>query len=313
MRSTATSAPPDLPQIAAGVFGYTALRPGQEQAASALAAGRDCLAVMPSGAGKSAVYQLSAIALGGTAVVVSPLLSLQQDQAEHLRSHGLTALAVNASAPESRRAEAYALLRAGAAGFVFLAPEQLARDDVREVLGAAPPRLLAVDEAHCVSAWGHDFRPDYLRIGDAISSLSRRPVVAALTATAAPPVREEIVRRLGLREAALVVRGFDRPEIHLSVRAFHEADSKEAAVEKAAGEFSGTGIIYAATREETEQYAEELGLRPYHAGLSRAEREETQHVFMGGETIVATSAFGMGIDRPDVRFVLHASVAGLAG
>jgi len=310
VRSPATSAPSDLRQIAASVFGYATLRPGQHQAASVLAAGRDCLAVMPSGAGKSAIYQLAAIALGGPAVVVSPLLSLQQDQAEHLRSHGLTALTVNASASEGHRAEAYGLLRSGAAGFVFLAPEQLARVDVRGVLGAAPPRLLAVDEAHCVSAWGHDFRPDYLRIGDVIGSLARRPVVAALTATAAPPVREEIVRRLGLREAALVVRGFDRPEIHLSVRAFHEAESKEAAVEKAAREFSGTGIIYAATRDETGQYADRLGLRPYHAGLSQAEREHTQRVFMGGETIVATSAFGMGIDRPDVRFVVHASVPG---
>ena len=292
------------------MFGYTSLRPGQQQAAAALARGRDCLAVMPSGAGKSAIYQLAAIALGGPAVVVSPLLSLQRDQAEHLRSHGLTAVTVNAAAPESRRTEAYGLLRTGTAGFVFLAPEQLARDDVRDVLTDAPPRLLAVDEAHCVSAWGHDFRPDYLRIGDVISSLARRPVVAALTATAAPPVREEIVRRLYLREAAQVIRGFDRPEIHLSVRAFHEAGDKEAAVGKAAGEFGGTGIIYAATREETEQYARRLGLRAYHAGLSRAEREETQQVFMGGATIVATSAFGMGIDRPDVRFVAHASVPG---
>jgi ATP-dependent DNA helicase RecQ len=265
---------------------------------------------MPSGAGKSAIYQLAAIALGGPAVVVSPLLSLQRDQAEHLRSHGLTAFTVNASVPESRRAEAYGLLRSGTAGFVFLAPEQLARDDVRDVLGTAPPRLLAVDEAHCVSAWGHDFRPDYLRIGDVISSLGRRPVVAALTATAAPPVREEIVRRLGLRDAAHVIRGFDRPEIYLSVRAFHEAGTKETAVGEAAGELGGTGIIYAATREETEQYAERLGVRPYHAGLSRAEREATQRVFMSGETIVATSAFGMGIDRPDVRFVVHASVPG---
>ena len=190
---------PDLRRIAAAVFGYTSLRPGQQQAAAALAQGRDRLAVMPSGAGKSAIYQLAAIALGGPAVVVSPLLSLQRDQAEHLRSHGLTAVTVNAAAPESRRTEAYDLLRTGTAGFVFLAPEQLARDDVRDVLTAAPPRLLAVDEAHCVSAWGHDFRPDYLRIGDVISSLARRPVVAALTATAAPPVREEIVRRLYLR------------------------------------------------------------------------------------------------------------------
>ena len=265
---------------------------------------------MPSGAGKSAIYQLAAIALGGPAVVVSPLLSLQRDQAEHLRSHGLTAVTVNAATPESRRTEAYGLLRTGAAGFVFLAPEQLARDDVHDVLAGAPPRLLAVDEAHCVSAWGHDFRPDYLRIGDMISSLARRPVVAALTATAAPPVREEIVRRLYLRDPARVIRGFDRPEIHLSVRAFHEAGDKEAAVEQAAGEFSGTGIIYAATREETEQYAERLGFRAYHAGLSRAKREETQRIFSRGATIVATSAFGMGIDRPDVRFVAHASVPG---
>ena len=140
---------------------------------------------MPSGAGKSAIYQLAGIALGGPAVVVSPLLSLQQDQAEHLRAHGLTALTVNAAAPESHRTAAYDLLRTGTAGFVFLAPEQLAREDMREVLSAAPPELLAVDEAHCVSAWGHDFRPDYLRIGDVIGSIARRPVVAALTATAA--------------------------------------------------------------------------------------------------------------------------------
>ena len=228
-RSLTTSGTPDIPHIAAAVFGYTTLRPGQHQAVAALAQGRDCLAVMPSGAGKSAIYQLAAIVLGGPAVVVSPLLSLQQDQAEHLHAHGLTAVTVNGATPEGRRAEAYALLREGKAGFVFLAPEQLARDDVREVLAAAPPRLFTVDEAHCVSAWGHDFRPDYLRIGDVITSLNQRPVVAALTATAAPPVREEIVRRLYLQDPAQVIRGFDRPEIHLSVRAFHEAADKESA------------------------------------------------------------------------------------
>ena len=309
-RSLTTFDIPDVRHIAAAVFGYTTLRPGQHQAVAALAQGHDCLAVMPSGAGKSAIYQLAAIVLGGPAVVVSPLLSLQQDQAEHLRAHGLTAVTVNGATPEGRRAEAYTLLREGNAGFVFLAPEQLARDDVREVLAAAPPRLFAVDEAHCVSAWGHDFRPDYLRIGDVITSLNQRPVVAALTATAAPPVREEIVRRLYLRDPAQVIRGFDRPEIHLSVRAFHEAADKESAVEEAVAGFTGTGIIYAATREETEEYAERLGVRPYHAGLSRAERAETQRIFSGGATIVATSAFGMGIDRPDVRFVAHASVPG---
>jgi ATP-dependent DNA helicase RecQ len=267
---------------------------------------------MPSGAGKSAIYQLAALALGGPAVVVSPLLSLQQDQREHLTRHGLTAATVNGSTSAAHRAQAYDLLRAGQTAFVFLAPEQLAREDVRAVLAEAPPRLFAVDEAHCVSAWGHDFRPDYLRIGDVVNALEPRPAVAALTATAAPPVREEIVARLGLRHVAQVIRGFDRPEIHLAAELFHQADDKQAAVERTARELAGTGtgIVYAATREETEQYARRLELRPYHAGLSRSEREETQEIFSAGASIVATSAFGMGIDRPDVRFVLHASVPG---
>jgi len=305
-----TSSSVNIPRLAADVFGYQTLRPGQEDAVAALAAGRDCLAVLPTGAGKSAVYQLGAIARGGPAVVVSPLISLQRDQSEHLTRHGLTAAVVNGSTSEGQRVAAYDLLRAGKTAFVFLAPEQLAREDVRAILAEAPPRLLAVDEAHCVSAWGHDFRPDYLRIIDVIEVLTARPVVAALTATAAPPVREEIVRRLGLRDPAQVIRGFDRPEIHLAVRMFHEAGDKEAAVREAAGESEGTGIIYAATRAETEQYADQLGLRPYHAGLSRSRREETQEIFAAGASIVATSAFGMGIDRPDVRFVLHASVPG---
>jgi ATP-dependent DNA helicase RecQ len=286
------------------------LRPGQQEAAAALAAGRDCLVVMPSSAGKSAVYQMAAIALGGPAVVISPLLSLQRDQAQHLRGRGLTAIAVNATAAERSRAAAYDLLRSGQTGFVFLAPEQLARDDVRAVLAEAPPVLLAVDEAHCVSMWGHDFRPDYLRIGDVIGSLPGRSVVVALTATAAPPVREEIIRRLRLRDPDRVIRGFDRPEIHLAVRAFHDPGVKEAAVGEAVASFTGSGIVYAATRKEAESYAEHLGVRAYHAGLSKADREDTQQAFMRGETIVATAAFGMGIDRPDVRFIVHASVPG---
>jgi ATP-dependent DNA helicase RecQ len=310
VRSPATSSIFDISKVAAGVFGYRKLRPGQQDAVAALAAGRDCLAVMPSGAGKSAVYQLAALALDGPAVVVSPLLSLQRDQSEHLTAHGLTAATVNGGTSERQRAAAYDLLRAGDVAFVFLAPEQLAREDVRAILAEAPPRLLAVDEAHCVSAWGHDFRPDYLRIIDVIEVLEPRPVVAALTATAAPPVREEIVRRLGLQDPVQVIRGFDRPEIHLAVQMFHEAGDKEAAVLATAGKQDGTGIVYAATRAETEQYAQQLDLKPYHAGLSRAERDATQEIFAAGASIVATSAFGMGIDRPDVRFVLHASVPG---
>src|SRR5450755_2718244 len=288
-RASATTRPPApaaIRRIVTDVFGYAALRPGQETAIAALSSGRDCLAVLPSGAGKSAIYEVTAVALGAPAVVVSPLLSLQRDQASALRRRGLAAFAINAASRSGDRAAAFALLRDGAAGFVFLAPEQLARDDVLSVLAAAPPALLAVDEAHCISEWGNDFRPDYQRLGAVIDGLPARPVLAALAATAAPPVRAEIVRRLGLRHPLRVIGDFDRPEIHLAVRAFTDAPDKEAAVLQAAREQPGAGIVYAATRKETEQ------------------------AFMSGETIVATSAFGMGIDRPGVRFVLHASVPG---
>jgi ATP-dependent DNA helicase RecQ len=197
--------------IAANVFGFSELRPDQQTAITALTEGRDCLVVMPSAAGKSAVYQIAAIARDGPAVVVSPLLSLQRDQATALRGRGLPAFPVNAATRAAAREQAYRLLRDGKPGFVFLAPEQLAREDTREVLTASPPALFAVDEAHCVSAWGHDFRPDYLRIGAVTDALSPRPPVVALTATAAPPVREEIAVRLRLRRPEEVISGFDRP------------------------------------------------------------------------------------------------------
>jgi ATP-dependent DNA helicase RecQ len=300
----------DVARLAEDLFGIARLRPAQRAAIDALARGRDGLVVMPSGGGKSVIYQLATVVLGGTAVVVSPLVALQRDQAHGLHAQGLPAISVNATAGEKRRDQAYALLHAGEVGFVFLAPEQLVRDDVRAVLREAPPVLFAVDEAHCVSSWGHDFRPDYLRIGGVVESLPRRPVVAALTATAAPPVREEIVERLGLRAPARFVHGFDRPEIHLSVQGFHDTAVKEDAVPELVRKLPGSGIVYTATRRETEAYAERLGVPAYHAGMRKTEREATQRAFMAGRTIVATNAFGMGIDRPDVRFVVHASAPG---
>jgi len=297
-------------QIARDVFGFAALRPAQEEAVAALASGRDCLAVLPSGAGKSAIYQVAALALEGPAIVVSPLLALQRDQADALRARGLTAVTVNGLSGQPARDDADELLRSGRTGFIFLGPEQLARDDVRASLARAPVPLFAVDEAHCISSWGHDFRPDYLRLGSVIDAFPARPAVAALTATAAPPVRQEIVGRLGLRNPRKVIRDFDRPEIHLAVRAFHRAGDKEQAVLAAVRDQSGSGLVYVATRKEAETYAARLGVRHYHGGLGRAERLEAQRAFEGGATIVATSAFGMGIDRADVRFVVHASVPG---
>jgi ATP-dependent DNA helicase RecQ len=297
-------------QIARDVLGFRALRPAQQEAAAALASGRDCLAVLPSGAGKSAIYQIAAVALEGPAIVVSPLLALQRDQADALRARGLTVVTVNALSGQPAREAADELLSSGRTGFIFLGPEQLARRDVRATLSRAPVGLFAVDEAHCISSWGHDFRPDYLRLGAVIEAFPARPPVAALTATAAPPVRQEIVDRLGLRDPRPVIRDFDRPEIHLSVGAFHRADDKRHAVLTAVREQAGSGLVYAATRKETVDYAARLGVRPYHGGLSRAERLAAQRAFERGATIVATSAFGMGIDRPDVRFVVHASVPG---
>jgi ATP-dependent DNA helicase RecQ len=297
-------------EIARDVLGFAALRPAQQDAAAALAGGRDCLAVLPSGAGKSAIYQIAAIALGGPAVVVSPLLALQDDQAGGLRERGLTAVTINALSGPSGRDDADELLRARRTGFIFLGPEQLARDDVRASLARARVRLLAVDEAHCISSWGHDFRPDYLRLGSVIDAFAARPAVAALTATAAPPVRQEIQARLGLRDPRLVIRDFDRPEIHLSVRSFHRAEDKQRAVLAAVREQPGSGLVYAATRKEAEHYAEQLGVRHYHGGMPRVERAAAERAFEHGATIVATSAFGMGIDRAGVRFVVHASVPG---
>jgi len=299
-----------LRQIAREVLGYPELRPGQLEAAAALAAGRDCLAILPSGAGKSAIYQIAAVALGGPAVVVSPLLALQREQADVLRARGLTAVTVNALSGAPARRDAEKLLASGQAGFIFLGPEQLARDDVRDLLARAPVRLFTVDEAHCIASWGHDFRPDYLRLGSVIAAFPARPAVAALTATAAPPVRQEITRRLGLRKPRQVIRDFDRPEIHLAVHAFHRADDQRAGVLAAVRDQAGSGLVYTATRGQAEAYAALLGVRYYHGGLTRADRLAAQRVFERGATIVATSAFGMGMDRADVRFVVHASVPG---
>ncbi|HET8615280.1 MAG TPA: RecQ family ATP-dependent DNA helicase [Actinomycetales bacterium] len=303
-------------RVARETFGWDELRPGQLDAVQALVSGHDALVVMPTGAGKSAVYQVAGLLLDGPTVVVSPLIALQRDQLAGLaRSDAPDAVAVNSAQRTSATEDAWEAIDAGEAEFLFLSPEQLAKDDVVDRLADARPSLLAVDEAHCVSAWGHDFRPDYLRIGDVLERLGR-PRVVALTATASPPVREEVVERLRLTDVRQVVRGFDRPNLRLEVHRTSDADDTERQLLDRVAEQRLPGLVYAATRKGTERYAQALtdrGLkaRAYHAGMKAADRREVHEQFLDGglDVVVATTAFGMGIDKPDVRFVVHAQVS----
>ena len=307
----------DLRRTAREAFGWTELRPGQLEAMQHVMAGRDTLAVMPTGSGKSAIYQVPALLLDGPTVVVSPLIALQRDQVSGLLEHRAAGGAVQANSAQSARAReaAFEALQSGDVEFFFLAPEQLSKPEVLDALAEVRPSLFVVDEAHCISSWGHDFRPDYLRLHTAIERLGR-PTVLALTATASPPVRDEIVSRLRLDDPVQVVRGFDRPNLSLEVESFRDDEQRRDAVVLRAMSEAKPGLVYTATRKSAERYAEalaELGITAehYHAGRRSADRDDVHSRFLSGglDVVVATTAFGMGIDKADVRFVLHAEVA----
>ncbi|NUT71109.1 ATP-dependent DNA helicase RecQ [Pseudarthrobacter sp. C4D7] len=313
---------PALRALAASSFNLPDLRAGQLAGMAALAEGRDVLALMPTGYGKSAIYQVAALylhqATGRPAVVVSPLIALQEDQLDGL-SHALgpgTAVAINSSHSDAQVEAAWRAAKDGTAVFLFLAPEQLAKQATVDRIKDLDIALFVVDEAHCVSSWGHDFRPDYLALGNVREQLGN-PTVAALTATASPPVRDEIVERLGMKKPLVLVHGFDRPNITLDVVRHHEDKGKRRAVLEQVADLArdGHGLLYAATRKDTEKYAAKLvggGLRAeaYHAGRSAKERERIHELFLddGLDVVVATTAFGMGIDKPNVRFVVHADI-----
>ncbi len=302
-------------RLARDKFGFEDLRPGQEIAIAAVLEHRDTLVVMPTGAGKSAIYQIPAVMISGPTIVISPLIALQRDQAGSLAEQDVAPAAiVNSQQRVSELRQAFRKLEGGELEFVFMAPEQLHNPETVARLKEASPSLFVVDEAHCISEWGHDFRPDYLRLGAAIEELGH-PTVLALTATAAPQVREEIIERLGMRDPRVIVRGFDRPNIWLGVETFPGDSAKRAALLDRVAEAGRPGIVYVATRRHAEEIGRELGERGenavfYHGGMNAKERNRIQEDFMSGvsEIIVATSAFGMGIDKPDVRFVYHLDV-----
>jgi ATP-dependent DNA helicase RecQ len=303
-------------RVAQELLGYEQLRPGQEEAITAVLHGPDTLAVMPTGSGKSAIYQIAGALIPGATIVVSPLIALQRDQVEAIAGMdaGRAAL-VNSALPASERTEALDEFAEGAAEFLFLAPEQFANEETFARVQASKPSLFVVDEAHCISEWGHDFRPEYLRLGAVIEALGR-PRVLALTATASQPVRQEIVKRLGMREPRIVVRGFDRPNIRLAVEGFSDEEDKREALIAHVIDAPKPGIVYAATRKHAEELAAALvehgvDAVAYHAGMAAGERTRVQEAFMSdaAEVIVATTAFGMGVDKLNVRFVYHLDVS----
>src|SRR4051794_34222409 len=297
-------------------LGFDELRPGQAEVVEAVLAGRDALAVMATGYGKSAIYQIAGLLLDGPTLVVSPLIALQREQVERLDDGRLGgAAAVSSAVRESERDEALADAREDRLEFLFMSPEQLANPDVLAEVAEAAPSLMVVDEAHCISEWGHDFRPDYLRLG-AVAGQIGRPTVLALTATAAPPVREEIVDRLGLRDPLVQVSGFDRPNLWFGVERFYDEHAKQQRMVERVRELAKPGIVYTATRKDAERLAEvfaDAGIEAtaYHGGMKSSLRDEVQAAFAADEldVIVATTAFGMGIDKPNVRFVVHHAVA----
>jgi ATP-dependent DNA helicase RecQ len=301
-----------IERTAREIFGFEELRPGQREAVQRVLDGQDTLAVMSTGYGKSAIYQIAAMLIPGPTVVVSPLIALQRDQVGELERQGAGgAASVSSHVGASAREEAFHQLADDQLEFLFLSPEQLSNEEVLAELAGAGPSLFVVDEAHCISEWGHDFRPDYLKLG-AVAEAIGRPPILALTATASPPVREEIVARLGMRAPELIVRGFDRPNLWLGVERFHDARAKDRALLDAVAAEPKPGIVYAATRRLAEDLAARLAERgvsalAYHGGMRKRERSLAQQAFMDDrvEVVVATTAFGMGVDKPNVRFVFH--------
>lgn len=301
-------------------FNFSRFREGQAEVIRALFSNFDVIVVMPTGGGKSLCYQLPALLLPGTTIVVSPLIALMKDQVDALTGREIAATFINSSLPLDEQRARVRAMQQGKYKLVYIAPERFRNERFVEAMRSVQVSLFAVDEAHCISQWGHDFRPDYLRLKDAVAQLGQngnRPQVIALTATATPTVRADIAKQLALEEPASFVAGFDRHNLTLRVIHCKNENERLRRTAQLAEQATGAGIVYAATRKTVEEvagYLQERGVKAlaYHAGLSEQTRTRVQERFMGGEiaAIVATNAFGMGIDKRDLRFVTHYNVPG---
>jgi ATP-dependent DNA helicase RecQ len=298
-------------------FGLRHFRPGQEQIIRSVLDGSDTLAVLPTGGGKSLTYQLPSLVLEGLTVVVSPLIALIRDQFEKLREMGMESVRVDSSLTGTQKEEALTLISEGDQKVVLITPEGATGAAFRKRLGDQPVSLLVVDEAHCVSEWGHDFRPSYLALGALAEDLDH-PTILALTATAAPLVRDEIIKRLGMREPSVVVRSVARPNLRFEVVRCDSEDMKRRELIQHLRRLRRPGIVYCSTVQDVEELGAlcKLARIPaeiYHGRLTKAERDHAHQRFMSsGKRIVmiATSAFGLGVDKPDIRYVVHYNVPG---
>lgn len=296
-------------------FGFDGFLDGQEEVVDQILSGQDGLVVMPTGGGKSLCYQLPAMCLGGVTLVVSPLIALMKDQVDGLVEKGVAATMINSTLDPGEQRARIARMKAGEFKLVYIAPERFRASSFMAALAEVDIALFAVDEAHCLSQWGHDFRPEYMKLGKVLEKLGR-PQALALTATATPVVRRDILDVLALREPFETVSGFSRPNLSLVITQVDKHAVKYARLREVIGKWK-TGIVYCSTRKRVEEVAETLhdwGVRciAYHGGMNEVERERTQNEFISrrADVAVATNAFGMGIDRSDVRFVVHFEVPG---